>query len=209
MREYSLIDRWVRTFDTGMRTLFVANDIDEIPFPQSEQPLTESGSRYAASLLRVNHAGEIAAQGLYQGQALTARLHEVREQMQIAAEEETAHLNWCATRLKELNSRSSYFDPFWYIGSVMIGAVAGLAGDRWSLGFVAETEKQVMAHLDSHLQKLPREDNRSRAIVARMREEEAQHASWAEAAGAYPLPDIIKASMTCMAKLMTTVSHYC
>lgn len=142
--------------------------------------------------MRVNHAGEVCAQALYRGQALTAKLVEVRAQMAEAAAEEIDHLAWCEERLRELDSRPTVLNPFWYLGSLMLGMAAGLAGDRWSLGFVAETERQVSQHLQKHLQKLPAQDNKTKLILERMHEDEAYHADMAMAAGAAELPDFIK-----------------
>src|SRR5581483_9861644 len=151
--------------------------------PQSDaSDLDDAARRHAAGLMRVNHAGEIAAQALYQGQALTARDPKIRAHMLDAAREEQQHLRWCEERLEELGAGPSLLKPLWYAGSFAIGAAAGLAGDDWSLGFVAETERQVSEHLDDHLQKLPEDDERSRAIVEKMREDERRHGRNAEAA---------------------------
>ena len=158
--------------------------------------------------MRVNHTGEVCAQALYQGQALTATLTPVKAQLEQAAQEENEHLAWCEQRLTELNSRPSLLNPVWYIGSLLIGATAGLAGDRWSLGFVAETEHQVAAHLQSHIEKLPEKDERTRAILQQMYTDEAQHAQMAEKAGAAELPNPIKKLMTKIAQLMTKTSYY-
>ncbi len=178
------------------------------PAKPSSVALTNNEKRLAAQCMRVNHAGEIAAQGLYQGQALTARDADIHAKMQCAAEEEIDHLAWCEQRLIELDSHTSYLAAFWYVGSFMIGAVAGVAGDKWSLGFVNETEQQVMAHLDSHLQRLPAVDTRSRDIVTTMREEEAHHATQAINAGAAELPMMIRGMMRMMAKVMTTTARW-
>ena len=142
----------------------------------------EADRRHVAGLMRVNHAGEIAAQGLYQGQAATARLDEVRQSMEQAAEEENDHLAWCEERLSELGSRPSVLNPVWYAGAFAIGAAAGLLGDRWSLGFVAETERQVVRHLENHLESLPEGDARSRAILEQMKVDEERHGAKAEKA---------------------------
>lgn len=158
--------------------------------------------------MRVNHAGEVAAQGLYQGQALTAKLNNIREKMQHAADEEIDHLVWCQQRLQELDSHTSYLHPLWYLGSFTIGAVAGLAGDKWSLGFVAETENQVSEHLASHQRKLPNDDLKSKAIITQMREDEIQHAKMAVSAGAADLPRGIKWLMTITAKVMTATAYW-
>ncbi len=156
-----------------------------------------------AGLMRVNHAGEIAAQGLYQGQAATARLEQVRESMERAAEEENDHLAWCEERLAELGSRPSILNPVWYAGAFTIGAAAGLIGDRWSLGFVAETERQVVRHLDDHLDRLPEGDSRSRAILAQMKIDEQHHGAVAENAGGAALPRPVRHLMGIVSRVMT------
>ena len=153
--------------------------------------------------MRVNNAGEVAAQGLYRGQALTARKQAQSEAMIAAAQEENEHLNWCQRRLSELGQRRSLLDGVWYWGSFTIGALAGAAGDKWSLGFVKETEQQVCAHLDHHLERLPEQDQRSRAILTAMRADEARHASNAEQAGAAELPQPVKTAMTLVSRIMT------
>lgn len=152
--------------------------------------------------MRINHAGEVAAQALYQGQALTARDPKVRAHMLDAAREEQQHLRWCEERLAELGSSPSTLKPFWFAGSYVIGAAAGLAGDRWSLGFVAETERQVSEHLDDHLARLPPQDTRSREIVTKMREDEARHGLRAEQAGGRSLPAPVRALMRGVAQIM-------
>ena len=153
--------------------------------------------------MRVNHAGEIAAQGLYQGQAATARLEEVRDAMERAADEENDHLAWCEERLAELGSRPSILNPLWYAGAFTIGAVAGLVGDRWSLGFVAETERQVVRHLDDHLGMLPPDDDRSRSILEQMKVDEERHGAVAEDAGGASLPAPVRHLMSVVSKVMT------
>jgi len=172
------------------------------------EPLTPKQQKHAAGLMRINHCGEVCAQALYQGQALTAKLPEVRVKMEQAAAEENDHLDWCANRLKQLDSQPSLFNPFWYLGSFSIGAVAGAVGDKWSLGFVAETEYQVVRHLDSHLQKLPEIDVKSRAILTQMREDELQHATAALDAGGAELPEVVKSLMGVMSKVMTSSVYY-
>lgn len=157
--------------------------------------------------MRVNHAGEVCAQALYQGHAAVARDRSVEEQMQRAADEEFDHLAWCEQRISELGENVSKLSPFWYAGSFAIGAVSGILGDKWSLGFIAETEKQVCAHLDSHLDSLPPEDLRSRAIVEQMRDEEEEHGESAIQAGAAELPEPIKRLMTMTAKIMTKTAY--
>jgi len=157
--------------------------------------------------MRVNHVGEVCAQALYQGQALTSRSPAVRDKMNKAANEEIDHLNWCYQRIQELDSHTSHLNPFWYLGSFTLGVGAGLAGDKWSLGFLAETEKQVVEHLESHLARLPIEDTVSRAIVEQMAADEAQHAAMAMENGAAELPQSIKKLMKLTANLMTTLSE--
>ena len=158
--------------------------------------------------MRVNHAGEVCAQALYQGQALTAQLKEVKAQMTEAAAQEVDHLAWCEQRLSELGSRPSILNPIWYGGSIALGALAGLAGDKWSLGFVAETERQVTKHLQTHQQHLPTQDVKTKAILAKMQDDEEHHAEVASKAGAAELPFFIKQLMQCVSKLLTKTSYY-
>jgi ubiquinone biosynthesis monooxygenase Coq7 len=169
--------------------------------------LDEAERRHAAGLMRINHVGEVCAQALYVGQALVARDAATRAQLLRAAQEETDHLAWCADRLRELDSRPSLLNPLWYAGSHAIGVVAGVRGDGWNLGFVVETERQVEAHLDEHLQSLPEADLRSRAILETMKADEARHAANAEAAGARVLPPPIPSLMAAASKLMKTVAY--
>ena len=171
-------------------------------------PLTEIEKREAAALMRVNHAGEIAAQALYHGQALVARSAATRQLLLKAADEETDHLAWCETRLKELESRPSLLNPLWYAGSFAIGAAAALLGDRTSLGFVVETERQVEGHLDEHLARLPRDDARSRAILQTMRTDEIAHGLSAKAAGGVELPSPVRFLMRNTARLMTSAAYW-
>ena len=174
---------------------------------EAEVVLDEPERRHAAGLMRINHVGEVCAQALYIGQAAVARDPATRDQLLAAAQEETDHLAWCADRLRELDSRPSLLNPLWYAGSWAIGAVAGLRGDGWNLGFVVETERQVEAHLDEHLQTLPEADGRSRAILRVMKADEARHADHAEAAGAKALPQPIPRVMALASKLMKTVAY--
>ena len=169
--------------------------------------LDDAERRHAAGLMRINHVGEVCAQALYVGQALVARDAATRAQLLHAAQEETDHLAWCADRLSELDSRPSLLNPLWYAGSHAIGVAAGLRGDGWNLGFVVETERQVEAHLDEHLQSLPEADLRSRAILETMKADEARHAANAEAAGARVLPPPIPSLMAAASKLMKTVAY--
>ena len=157
--------------------------------------------------MRINHTGEVCAQALYQGQALTARLPGVRASMERAAQEENDHLVWCEERINELGNRTSYLNPLWYAGSFAIGAAAGIAGDKWSLGFVAETEHQVEAHLDDHLSQVPQSDQRTRAILEQMKEDEVSHATKALAAGGATLPGPIRQAMKLMSKVMTSTVY--
>ena len=158
--------------------------------------------------MRINHTGEICAQGLYQGQALTAKLPETRRKMERSAQEENDHLAWCEQRIEELGDRKSLLNPLWYTGSFTIGAVAGLAGDKWSLGFVMETERQVEDHLEEHLEQVPTTDLKTRAILERMKADEIHHADLAQAAGGADLPAPIKLAMRLMSKVMTRTVYW-
>lgn len=173
----------------------------------AEIVLDDAARRHAAGLMRINHVGEVCAQALYIGQAAVARDPGTRAQLLAAAQEETDHLAWCADRLAELDSRPSLLNPLWYAGSFAIGALAGLRGDGWNLGFVVETERQVEAHLDEHLQSLPAEDARSRAILETMKDDEVRHAEHAQAAGARALPLPVKGAMRAASRLMKTVAY--
>jgi ubiquinone biosynthesis monooxygenase Coq7 len=174
---------------------------------EAELVLDDDERRHAAGLMRINHVGEVCAQALYVGQAAVARDEATRRQLLAAAQEETDHLAWCADRLRELDSRPSLLNPLWYAGSYAIGALAGLRGDGWNLGFVVETERQVEAHRDQHLRQLPEADARSRAILATMKADEARHADNARAQGARTLPPPIPALMAAASKLMKTVAY--
>jgi ubiquinone biosynthesis monooxygenase Coq7 len=210
LRLYSFADRLLMSFDQGLRTLSGNYPSSSRSNPANEHntsELTTSEQRHAAGLMRVNHVGEICAQALYQGQAITARTDCLRQDMQMAAMEEFDHLAWCNERLTELNSRPSYLNPLWYAGSLSLGILAGLAGDRWNLGFLAETEQQVVRHLDKHLSELPSQDVKSLAIVHQMRIDEAKHAQQAQASGAADLPSPIKKLMQAMAKTMTIIAY--
>jgi len=197
--------------DVGMRTLFGQPKITERTNPAQNEAgaeLSETERQLAGRLMRINHAGEVAAQGLYQGQALTARLPQVRQQMEHAALEENDHLDWCEKRAKELGTHVSVLNPVWYAGSTAIGALAGLAGDKWSLGFVAETEKQVVKHLEEHLEQLPEHDNKSRAILEQMKEDEGRHATVALEAGGTELPYPVRKLMRLTSKIMTRTAFW-
>jgi ubiquinone biosynthesis monooxygenase Coq7 len=205
----TLADQLIRELDRGLRTVTAAN-VAARPNPGATVPDTVSDAaarRHAAGLMRVNHAGEIAAQALYHGQALTARNPEVRATLRDAARDETDHLAWCEQRVRELDSRTSLFAPLWYAGSFAIGALAGLAGDRTSLGFVAETERQVIEHLESHLHALPQDDDRSRRIVEQMQADEARHGAEAREAGGRDLPRLIRELMRRTARVMTFTAY--
>ncbi|MCU7798359.1 MAG: 2-polyprenyl-3-methyl-6-methoxy-1,4-benzoquinone monooxygenase [Candidatus Thiodiazotropha sp. (ex Semelilucina semeliformis)] len=204
-------DRFIIGFDQALRTLFGRPQVTERPDPADKHPeadMSEQERDITARLMRINHTGEVCAQALYQGQALTAKLPEVRDSMERAAQEENDHLDWCESRLKALDNRKSLLNPFWYAGSFMIGAAAGLAGDKWSLGFVAETEHQVEAHLEDHLQKLPAQDTKSRVVLEQMKEDEIHHATVALEAGGAELPSPIKLAMKLTSKLMTKSVYY-
>lgn len=211
-RHYSIADQFCMRIDRALHALHSkTNSIIERANPadqQSEYSLTEPERKHSAGLMRVNHVGEVCAQALYQGQALTAKLPDTREAMQQAAQEEQDHLRWCAERLQELQSHTSYLNPFWYLGAFAMGSIAGICGDKWSLGFVVETERQVVAHLESHQEKLSIHDKKSRAIVDQMALDEAEHAKMAQAAGAAELPAPIKAAMRVAAKIMTTTAYW-
>ena len=210
MRDYSPLDRLIAQFDTGLRTVFGQPITTERPDPADaveDGELSDQERQLSARLMRINHAGEVAAQGLYQGQALTARLPEVRDKMERAALEENDHLAWCENRVEELGGHTSYLNPLWYLGSVTIGALAGLAGDKWSLGFVAETEHQVVRHLDDHLARISPNDHKSRAILEQMKIDEGQHATTALAAGGAPLPAPIQGLMKLTSRVMTTLAY--
>jgi ubiquinone biosynthesis monooxygenase Coq7 len=204
----TFIDRCLIAADAGLRTLSgAARAARTRPAVPEGAPLTEAERRHAGALMRVNHVGEVCAQALYQAQALTARSPELRRQMQRAASEEQDHLAWTEQRLRELDDRPSVLNPLWYAGAFMIGLAAGRAGDRWSLGFVVETERQVEQHLAGHLDRLPAADAASRAIVAHMKDDEAHHAQQAQQAGAQALPLPLRWAMRGAAKVMTTTAH--
>lgn len=210
-RRLTPVDRIFDQLDQAIRTVLAPPPRASRPNPANEAPeapLSDRERRHVAGLMRVNHAGEIMAQGLYQGQALTARLDEVRETMEQAAREEFDHLAWCEDRLAELGSRPSVLNPLWYAGAFALGAGAGLAGDRWSLGFVSETEAQVVKHLDSHLGRLPDADRKSRAIIEQMKEDEARHGAEARDAGGAPLPPPAKGLMQLMSRVMTRAAYW-
>lgn len=208
-RSLSPADRFLVETQRALETVFGQPPASR-PNPAGNTPEVEldaAEQRHAAGLMRINHVGEVCAQGLYFGQAVVARDDETRAHLLAAAQEETDHLAWCADRLQELRSRPSLFNPLWYAGSYTLGALAGLRGDGWSLGFVVETERQVEAHLDEHLQTLPEADLRSRDILQVMKADEARHADHAEQAGARVLPQPIPALMAAASKFMKTVAY--
>lgn len=197
-------------FDRALRTVF-APAVSRRPHPDQGLPeaaLSEAEKRHAAGLMRVNHSGEVCAQALYQGQAITARNPEAARALMQAADEETDHLAWCERRIQELGSHTSYLDPLWYTGAFAIGVLAGALGDRWNLGFLAETERQVEGHLDGHLQRLPDNDAKSRAIVEQMKADEIRHAKTAIAHGGAELPLPVKLAMKLSAKVMTQTAYW-
>ena len=205
----AMLDPLIAAADRGLRALFApAQASRPVPGQPDIELLSEAERREAGALMRVNHTGEIAAQALYHGQALAARSPATRELLQQAAREETDHLAWCETRLKELQSRPSLLNPLWYAGSFAIGALAATFGDRTSLGFVAETERQVEGHLDEHLARLPSQDLRSRAIVSAMRADEIAHGGAAQAAGAAVLPMAARKLMQHTARIMTRTAYW-
>ena len=209
-RSYTPIDQFIIGIDNALRMATGQAGEAQRDNPANSVPevvMNEDRRQHAVGLMRINHAGEVCAQALYAGQAATARNPEVQAEMQQAASEEIDHLSWCKQRLDELEGKPSILDPFWYAGSFAIGAAAGLAGDGWSLGFLKETENQVEAHLEGHIEKLPPEDARSRAILDQMKIDEAKHASMAEASGAYDLPRPVRRLMKITAGLMKAVSY--
>jgi ubiquinone biosynthesis monooxygenase Coq7 len=209
-RHYSPIDRFLLQADAAMKTLLPASAHAQRPSPAIVRPdakLSDTDSRHVAGLMRVNHTGEVCAQALYQGQALTAKLPHVRKAMEHAAEEEIDHLVWCEQRIRQLGSHTSVLNPLFYSMSFGIGAVAGLISDKVSLGFVAATEDQVCKHLNEHLEQLPIEDEKSRAILEQMRIDEEQHAEGAIQAGGFRFPAPVKFGMSILAKVMTKSTY--
>ena len=203
-------DDLIGAFDRGLRVISGVS-VAHRPNPAalvSEQPLSESERRHSAGLMRVNHVGEVCAQALYEAQARFARNPVTQARLRHAGQEELDHLAWTAARLHELGSRPSLLNPLWYAGSFALGAIAACMGDAQSLGFVVETERQVEAHLDSHLSELPDSDLRSRAIVAQMLDDDAAHGASAQAMGGADLPMPVRAAMRGMAKLMTGTAYY-
>ena len=211
MRHYTAFDRLLIGADTALRTLAGRPLVSEHPYPAesiADIELDASQRKHIAGLMRVNHAGEVSAQALYQGQAITARDETVKARLEQSAIEENDHLVWTENRLHELGERTSLLNPLWYAGSFAIGAFAGALGDKWSLGFLAETEHQVVKHLDNHLQQIPEHDRRSRAILEQMKVDEAHHATTAINHGAAPLPTPVKKLMAAMSKVMTRSTYW-
>lgn len=210
-RTLSRLDKLLVSANNALRTVAAPAGKTLRPNPSlniDDGQLDEKQRARAAGLMRVNHAGEVAAQALYQGHATVARDKDMEEQMKQAAEEEFDHLAWCEQRLQELGSAPSRLSPLWYAGAYAMGAASGTVGDKWSLGFIAETEKQVCTHLESHLEKLPQDDARSRAIVEQMRDEEAEHGANATKAGAAELPQLVVQLMRVTAKIMTKTAYW-
>lgn len=210
-RSLTPLDRLLAGVDDALRTVAApagrpARDNPARDIVEAE--LTDEEKAHAAGLMRVNHSGEIAAQALYQGHAAVARDKSIEAQMQEAAGEELDHLAWCEQRLAELGESPSRLSPFWYAGAFVIGAASGVLGDRWSLGFIAETERQVCEHLESHFERLPADDHRSRAILEKMHEEEAVHGENAVVAGAAELPRPVKRLMKVAAQVMTRSAYW-
>lgn len=221
MRHYNPIDQFIISADTTLRTLLGSPVTTHRPYPpessrsddtptssSAEPEFSEQDKKHIAGLMRVNHSGEVSAQALYQGQALTSKNPEVKEKLREAAVEENDHLDWTKKRVQELDSHTSLLNPIWYGGSFAIGAFAGAIGDKWNLGFLAETEHQVVKHLDSHLDQLPGGDLRSRAILEQMKTDELKHATTAIDNGAAELPPPVKTLMSVMSKVMTSAAYY-
>jgi ubiquinone biosynthesis monooxygenase Coq7 len=204
------LDRLITAFDNGLRTLLApAHSARAVPGAALAEPeMTAPERQVAAALMRVNHTGEICAQALYQGQALTARNATARAALEQAAIEETDHLAWTAQRIEELGGRASLLNPLWYAGSFALGAAAGFLGDKWNLGFLAETERQVEGHLEGHLDRLPAQDEKSRAIVNEMKVDEARHARTAVDHGAAELPKPVTLAMKLGSRVMTRTAYW-
>jgi len=211
LRQLTTLDRIIIECDKAIKTVIGAPETSERMTPGYELPeneLTAQEQEQSSRLMRVNHSGEVSAQALYQGQALTATLPKVKAEMERAALEENDHLVWCQQRLTSLGTDTSLLNPLWYVGSFTLGAVAGKMGDKWSLGFVAETEKQVAAHLDEHLDLMTESDIKSRAVLEQMKIDELHHGSTAMAAGGAELPIPVRVAMGFMSKVMTKSSYW-
>lgn len=210
-RHYTLFDRICLGVDQAVRALSDNALTTGKPYPANrtdEQPLDDADRKHAAALMRINHTGEICAQALYHGQGVVSRSREIQEKMQEAAFEEGDHLAWCKKRLDELGSHTSYLNPLWYAGSFCIGMAAGMVGDKWSLGFVAETERQVIKHLEGHLETLPSQDVRSQKILQQMEIDEAKHRDEAIDSGAHELPGVVKKAMSLVSKVMVKTVYW-
>ncbi|MDR2220302.1 MAG: 2-polyprenyl-3-methyl-6-methoxy-1,4-benzoquinone monooxygenase [Methylobacillus sp.] len=206
----NIIDRVITEFDQGLRTV-LAEAQSVRPFPdqgKAENEMSAEEKRHAAALMRINHSGEVCAQALYAGQAITSRNVETETALRHAAQEETEHLAWCEKRIRELGSHKSLLNPFWYAGSFTLGMVAGVLGDKWNLGFLAETEKQVGKHIEDHLQRLPEQDEKSRAVLEQMATDEARHADTAIKYGGAELPLPVKMAMKLTSKVMTGTVYW-
>ena len=212
MLSQSFLDNVIIQVDEAVKTCFPPKSrVSPRKSPGDDKschPLSQQEKKHTAGLMRVNHSGEVCAQALYQGQAQTASLEHIRTQMQHAALEEVDHLAWCERRLNELEAKTSLLNPIWYTLSFSIGAIAGAIGDKWSLGFVVETEKQVAKHLDSHIKQISNSDQKTLHILEQMKTDELSHATHAKEAGAHELPNAVKTLMHLVAKVMTTSSYY-
>jgi ubiquinone biosynthesis monooxygenase Coq7 len=204
-----MIDQLIIEFDKGLRTVFApARSVRQHPDGNcSEKSLSESEKHHSAALMRINHSGEVCAQALYNGQALTARNPATEAALRQASQEETEHLAWCEKRIRELGGRKSLLNPVWYAGSFTLGALAGALGDKWNLGFLAETEHQVGKHIENHLSRLPAGDEKSRAILQQMKEDEARHATTALDHGGAALPAPVRIAMQLASKVMTHTTY--
>lgn len=204
------VDHLINTFDTALRTVFTEAKATRTHPDASiqEDAVSDKQKQKIIALMRINHVGEVCAQALYSGQAFTSRNPQVVKALAHAASEETDHLAWCESRIKALGGRKSFLNPMWYLGSFTIGAVAGAIGDKWNLGFLAETEQQVSAHLSNHLAQLPSEDKKTRAIIEQMHIDETSHAQEAVNLGAAELPASVKKAMKISSKIMTTTAYY-
>lgn len=203
---YSKLDHWIMTFDRQILATLSGNSRGKRPYPAENHPeiqMSEHARRTIEGYMRVNYAGEVSAQALYLGQALTARDKQLKHAMEESAEEERDHLDWCQRRLRELKGRTSYLDPVWFVGSFTIGALAGIVGDKWSLGFIEETEEQVISHLQSHLDNMPVQDHKTTAVLQQMKTDETHHRDKATNYGAAPLPKPVKRIMNWTSKIMT------
>lgn len=204
------LDNFITEFDKGLRTVFSSAHTVR-PHPDHsvpDAPLSEAEKKQAAALMRINHSGEVCAQALYNGQAITSRNASTEAALRQASQEETEHLAWCEKRIEELGGHKSLLNPVWYAGSFALGALAGALGDKWNLGFLAETEKQVGKHIESHLSRLPAQDEKSRAVLEQMKIDEARHAATALEHGGAELPLPVKLAMRLSSKLMTKTTHW-